>query len=58
MYDLDAAAVIHRYVGHEQGRFTIRSCFGGANESFVASGSEGGPGKEGRVMRRVAWTGP
>lgn len=29
-----------RYHGHEQGRYQIRSCFGGAGESFVASGSE------------------
>ena len=30
------------YEGHDQQRFAIRSCFGGASESFIASGSEDG----------------
>ncbi|KAK3944121.1 vacuolar protein sorting-associated protein 1 [Diplogelasinospora grovesii] len=33
---------IQKYVGHTAGDCTIRSTFGGANESFVISGSEDG----------------
>ncbi|KAL2900342.1 WD repeat-containing protein WDS-like protein [Bienertia sinuspersici] len=29
-----------KYVGHEQNKYVIRSCFGGFNNSFIASGSE------------------
>lgn len=29
-----------RYVGHKQHKYVIRSCFGGLNSSFIASGSE------------------
>ena len=32
---------VQKYTGHTGGEFTIRSTFGGANESFVMSGSEG-----------------
>ena len=30
-----------RYEGAQQAEFVIRSCFGGAGENFVISGSEG-----------------
>lgn len=30
----------HKYHGHRQGRYAIRSCFGGVGEGFVVSGSE------------------
>jgi hypothetical protein len=30
-----------RYEGAQQAEFVIRSCFGGAGENFVMSGSEG-----------------
>lgn len=33
--------LIKRYRGHSQGRFVIRSCFGGTGESLIVSGSEG-----------------
>ena len=33
--------VTQKYAGHVQKRFVIRSCFGGANQLFVLSGSEG-----------------
>ncbi|KAJ8899164.1 hypothetical protein K2173_011951 [Erythroxylum novogranatense] len=29
-----------KYVGHKQQKYVIRSCFGGLNSSFIASGSE------------------
>ncbi|MCL7037952.1 hypothetical protein MKW94_006590 [Papaver nudicaule] len=29
-----------KYMGHKQGKYVIRSCFGGANNMFIASGSE------------------
>ncbi|OVA02263.1 WD40 repeat [Macleaya cordata] len=29
-----------RYMGHKQGKYVIRSCFGGSNCMFIASGSE------------------
>lgn len=33
--------IVQRYTGLRQSEFVIRSAFGGANESFVLSGSEG-----------------
>ncbi|KAI9598034.1 WD40-repeat-containing domain protein [Syncephalis fuscata] len=41
IWDLDNKKLVHRYHGHTQSRFVIRSCFGGVDEAFVASGSEG-----------------
>jgi len=32
--------MIRKYTGHQQGHVIIRSCFGGVEESFIASGSE------------------
>ncbi|KAI3840060.1 hypothetical protein MKX03_015453 [Papaver bracteatum] len=29
-----------KYMGHKQGKYVIRSCFGGTNNMFIASGSE------------------
>ena len=39
-WDLQAKALVHRYRGQKQGRFVIRSAFGGHDEALVASGSE------------------
>ena len=40
IWDLRAKKLVHRYQGQRQGRYVIRSCLGGTNQSFVASGSE------------------
>jgi WD repeat-containing protein 26 len=31
---------VNRYSGHKRSRFVIRSCFGGTEQAFIASGSE------------------
>lgn len=41
MWDVKRKKLIQRYQGHKQSRFVVRSCFGGANQAFIASGSEG-----------------
>lgn len=40
LWDLQDKCLIRRFQGVTQGHFTIYSCFGGTNESFIASGSE------------------
>lgn len=42
LWDINARRVVQRYMGHFQGRFVVRSCFAGAFEEFVISGSEDG----------------
>ncbi len=41
LIDIATRDVVQKYQGHTGGDCTIRSAFGGANESFVISGSEG-----------------
>ncbi|KAF2727694.1 WD40 repeat-like protein [Polyplosphaeria fusca] len=41
LFELDTGEFIRKYEGHVQTQFIIRSSFGGANENFVVSGSEG-----------------
>ncbi len=41
LIDIASREPIQKYTGGAGGDFTIRSAFGGANESFVISGSEG-----------------
>ncbi|KAK3365871.1 WD domain-containing protein [Lasiosphaeria ovina] len=42
LIDIASRDVVQKYHGHSGGGYTIRSTFGGANESFVVSGSEDG----------------
>lgn len=41
LIDLATRSVTQKFLGHTGGECLIRSAFGGANESFVVSGSEG-----------------
>lgn len=41
LWDLEMRGVVRTFKGAKGGDFVIRSSFGGANESFVVSGSEG-----------------
>ena len=41
LFDLFSREVVQYYTGHTGGEYMIRSALGGANESFVLSGSEG-----------------
>lgn len=40
LWDLEDKVLIRKFQGVTQGYYTIRSCFGGVNNVFVASGSE------------------
>lgn len=39
--DLRDGTILRRYQGHDQGQYVLQSCFGGALENYVLSGSEG-----------------
>ena len=39
--ELESGSVLRKFEGHDQGQYVLRSCFGGATENFVLSGSAG-----------------
>lgn len=41
LWDLRNRTLVRKFRGLTQGHYTIHSCFGGDNQDFVASGSEG-----------------
>ena len=41
MWDVKDKVLLRKFRGLTQGYYTIFSCFGGLNQDFVASGSEG-----------------
>ncbi|TFK30111.1 WD repeat-containing protein [Coprinopsis marcescibilis] len=42
LYDIQNGRLANKYVGQQQGHHIIKSCFGGANGTFIVSGSEDG----------------
>ncbi|KAL2252245.1 WD repeat-containing protein 26 [Sesamum indicum] len=41
LWNIDGTAkLVAKYKGHKRSRFIVRSCFGGLNQAFIASGSE------------------
>ena len=41
VWDLRDRCLVRRYQGIQQGLYTIHSTYGGVNDTFIASGSEG-----------------
>ncbi len=41
LWDLEDRILLRKFQGVTQGFYTIHSCFGGVNQDFIASGSEG-----------------
>ena len=41
LWDIKDKVLVRKFQGVTHGFYTIHSCFGGLNEKFIASGSEG-----------------
>lgn len=41
LWDIKDRVLVRKFQGVTQGYYTIFSCFGGLNQDFIASGSEG-----------------
>jgi hypothetical protein len=41
LMEIDTGELVQSFEGHQQQNFIIRSTFGGADENFIVSGSEG-----------------
>ena len=41
LWDIEKFQLVRKFVGQTQKRFMIRSCFGGPDQNFILSGSEG-----------------
>jgi WD40 repeat protein len=41
LMEIDTGETVQNFEGHQQSQYIIRSNFGGANENFVVSGSDG-----------------
>lgn len=41
LIDIETAEIVRRFLGQKQGKYVIRSSFGGADENLIISGSEG-----------------
>lgn len=55
LYQVSTGELIRRYPGLKQNNFVIRSCFGGANENFVVSGSEGESDCRDAIISILTW---
>lgn len=55
LWDLEDRVLLRKFQGLQQGLYTIRACFGGINQIFVASGSEGKVLKSGFWRVNLVW---
>ncbi len=56
LIDIETRETVRKYMGQATGQYTIRADFGGANENFVISGSEGEKISRIRLPKTTAMT--